>query len=438
VRQVLVSWQKIFIVSLNGTNVREIMKGTPNGKLHNLPKEITEAEVRAHVISPAHMKNIRTEQMDETLEVAYNFTKTFTVIPKLDLAKFGLTINEILAGSDLVVGYILQIRQHGNPVHVANWNWAQTPADQGKAWNEDTRIHLASVSKFLTAVGLVKDLTSKGISYDAKILDYLPEYWSKGNNIDKITFRHLLTHRSGFAGPGTGKWDYVYAKTQVAAGVPGVGSYDYENMNFTLCRILMPIVNNDINKNYSFSSTPAMNDQIWDAVTIFYYKKYMQDKVFTPAGVNNASFLPTAGSQNALAYPFPADSTKGWDSGDLASAAGPAGWRLSIKELLNVMNHVRRKNTIIDQSTVQYMLDNYFGIDQVIPTAGGILYDKNGLWGSDDRRIEQCVAYFLPNDMELALFVNSPLGSVYATPSLADGYSLRYIVTGAFISCLSS
>jgi len=32
-------------------------------------------------------------------------------------------------------------------------------------------MHLASVSKYLTAVGLVKALDAKGISYDAKIID---------------------------------------------------------------------------------------------------------------------------------------------------------------------------------------------------------------------------------------------------------------------------
>ena len=35
------------------------------------------------------------------------------------------------------------------------------------------------------------------------------------------------------------------------------------------------------------------------------------------------------------------------------------------KELLSVMNHVRRKGTIVDASKAQYILDNSFGIDQV-------------------------------------------------------------------------
>jgi CubicO group peptidase (beta-lactamase class C family) len=77
---------------------------------------------------------------------------------------------------------MLQVPQNGSLVHYANWEWSQTPADQGKGWNENTRMHVASVSKFLTAVGLIKLLDTKGISYDAKIIDYLPTYWSKGKN----------------------------------------------------------------------------------------------------------------------------------------------------------------------------------------------------------------------------------------------------------------
>ena len=134
-------------------------------------------------------------------------------------------------------------------------------------------------------------------------------------------------------------------------------------------------------------------------------------------------FLPLA-----LAYKFPHNNDEGWNSGNLASVAGGAGWRLSTEELLNVMNHVRRKNTIISAEKAQYMLDNYFGIDQAINTPAGKLYNKNGSWGNGTGT-EQCVAYFLPQEMELVVFVNSPIGT--------NKFSLRGIVKDAFINCLS-
>jgi len=36
-----------------------------------------------------------------------------------------------------------------------------------------------------------------------KIIDYLPSYWSKGPNIDQITFHQLMTHTSGFRVAGS-------------------------------------------------------------------------------------------------------------------------------------------------------------------------------------------------------------------------------------------
>jgi CubicO group peptidase (beta-lactamase class C family) len=404
-------------------------------KLRNLPQGLPEAKVRAHVIAPPHVKNIQIEEVDPAREVRYKIApvvKKFKATPKLDLGAFGAAIHAIF--KDSVTGYILQIRQNGNLVHVGIWNWAQTPADQNKGWDENTRMHVASVSKFLTAVGLVKVLDSKKISYDAKIIDYLPTYWKKGKNVDKITFRHLLTHTSGFSTDSSAS-DYAFMKEKVAAGVSKGGSSDYENMNFGLMRILIPIINGDVGKGAEFIKDTNLNDQAWDAATLYHYEKYMQAKVFTPAGVNNADFAPLPGGKSALAYPFPHSNKKGWNSGDLATVAGGAGWRLSAKELLNVMDHVRRRNTIIDAQKAQYMLDNYFGIDQIIDTPAGKIYNKNGRWtagkcetGKADPT-EQSVAYFFPHGMELVVFVNSSIGK--------DCFSLRGIVKDVFVNSLS-
>src|SRR5262249_32302969 len=120
-----------------------------------------------------------------------------------------------------------------------------------KGWTSDTRMHVASVSKFLTAVGMVRTLHKKGISPDARIVDHLPAYWKKGKNIDRITFRHLLTHTSGFSTGGSAS-HYTFMKGKVAEGVARVGDYDYENMNFGLCRILIPIINGDVSRTARF------------------------------------------------------------------------------------------------------------------------------------------------------------------------------------------
>lgn len=406
--------------------------------VRNLPRGLTELSVKRHIIAPPHIKNIHIEVVDESREVRVHVparVTTFKVRPSLDLGAFGLAIHTVL--KDRATGYLLQVRKNGNLVFAGGWNWAQTPADQSKAWTENTRMHVASVSKFLTAVALVKALDSKRISYDAKIIDFLPDYWSKGNNINRITFRHLLTHRSGFdSGEGDDKYrtDYAFMKRKVAEGVSNVGSASgYENMNFGLIRILIPLINGNIGKGTQFTGETNSNDQAWDAVTIFHYRNYVQAKVFTPVRVRNVGFEPLPGGRNALAYRSPHNNISGWNSGNLDTVAGGAGWRLSTKELLNVMNHVRRKNTIISATKAQFMLDNKFGIDQSFNTPAGKIYNKNGAWGTCDNngncKIEQCVAYFLPNGMEVVVFVNSPIGT--------SGFSLRDLVKDSFLASLS-
>src|SRR5262249_31070068 len=153
--------------------------------------------------------------------------KVYKSPPKLDVGNFNKIIHTAL--KDSVTGYVMQLRQNGTLIDTLIWNWARTPTDGGKGWTENTRMHLASVSKLLTAIGTVKALDSKGISYDAKIIDYLPTYWKKGKNIDKITFRDLLTHTSGFGfdSPGSDS-DFVFMKGMVAAGVVQVPNPVYQ------------------------------------------------------------------------------------------------------------------------------------------------------------------------------------------------------------------
>jgi hypothetical protein len=185
-------------------------------------------------------------------------------------------------------------------------------------------------------------------------------------------------------------------------------------MNFGLCRVMIPVINGNIAEGVNFAPPPlpsALNDQIWDAITIAGYNQYEQNKVFAPAGVTTATLdHPAAG---VLAYKFPV-TTAGWNSGSLESVSGGAGWHLSVDQLLDVMGTFRRGGSIMSPAAAQTMLDNGFGIDLVgVSTPAGKLYNKNGLWhdADVDGRTEQSLAYFLPEDMELVVLANSPIGN---------------------------
>ena len=217
---------------------------------------------------------------------------------------------------------------------------------------------------------------------------------------------------------------YPWMKGQVAAGVKStdLGVYTYENMNFGLCRILIPVMNGNIQAGHSFP--PATQDSDWDYATIQAYAAYVAANVFQPAGVSGPTLTHPA--PDALAYTFPTGS--GWNSGDLSTFAGGAGWHMSVGQLLDVMGAFRRGGVIMPVAAAQAMLGNGFGIDLTANTPQGKLYNKNGRWGDGANHTEQTLAYFLPADMELVVFANSPVGA-------ADTF-FRDLVTNIYMASI--
>src|SRR5262249_59880833 len=108
--------------------------------------------------------------------------KTFKKKPHLDVKHFNKTLHAML--KDNVTGYVMQLRKNGKLIDTLEWNWAQTPADPKIGWKPEDRQHHASVTKFLTAIGMVGRLDHKKISYHDNIINYLPEYWTQAKDID--------------------------------------------------------------------------------------------------------------------------------------------------------------------------------------------------------------------------------------------------------------
>jgi hypothetical protein len=105
---------------------------------------------------------------------------------------------------------------------------------------------IASVSKTMTATGILQLLAKNGIDIHAYISKYIYPDWTQGQNISLLTFEHLLTHSSGFgqlANNACGN-DITYSalETIVANGVSAsnIGQPQYGNCNFALLRELMP------------------------------------------------------------------------------------------------------------------------------------------------------------------------------------------------------
>lgn len=330
--------------------------------------------------------------------------------PYLDVNGFGEDLHAALQNS--VNGYAMRMRRNGQTIYTLQWNWAQTPNDGSLGWSPGRRMHVASISKFITAMALTHALDANNIDYDDPIGPWLPTYWSPGANVNSIRFSDLMNHLSGF-GTGGSDGSFSTIRGQVQGGVPGneIGNWntaDYENMNFALCRILIATITGSINRNANFGS---FNDTIWNAVTIAAYRDYVRDNVFAPSGINPNG--PQLSKPNAPAMAYLQNGGSGWSSGDLTNQAGGVAWHISIDELLNVVGEFRRGGGIVSPMRALEVLNASYGLNSPVNGEGspaGRFYYKPGLWQNGNNQTEQALVMLLPENIEVAIFVNSPIG----------------------------
>lgn len=385
--------------------------------------KVDEAMIRAHVMRPRHLGGVISDRGREDAPLVEKHWPPSVLIYELNIRGFIDALESALTNS--TAGYSLRLNLNGSTIASVDWNWAHEPQDASESWTPDVRMHVASLSKIITAIAMTKLLNDKGMSYDTAIIDYLPGYWSKGPSVNKITFRQLMTHTSGLAyGDTSSRSDYEFMKEQVAAGTAHLGQYSYQNMNFGLCRILISTINGNIPVDWSFTlwPDPNFNDWVWDLVTLLAYQWYVNAYVFSPGNVAGPTLYHEP--PDALAYNFPV-SGNGWNSGDLTTMAGGAGWHLSVDEFLTVMATFRRSGAIMSQADAQTLLDDGFGIDWTVTTRLGTYYAKNGMWSDGSGHKEQSVAFYLPREMELVLLVNSPVTSsdTFLYKLVADAYT---------------
>src|ERR1700716_1551444 len=195
-----------------------------NAELVSLPNGFTvsRAVTDAHVMEPPHTRGVISSRgLEEGIRL--------------------LTAPQFPDGTNLSFntdGYVMQLRQHGQPIASAQANWAKRPSDGSESWSQSVRMHIASCSKLITAIAMTRALAAHNLDASTKIIDYLPSYWAKGPNIHKISFAQLMTHTSGFRVSGSDTF-YPIMQTQVGNGVTdaNLGQYSYQNMNFSICRI---------------------------------------------------------------------------------------------------------------------------------------------------------------------------------------------------------
>lgn len=160
-----------------------------------------------------------------------------------------------------------------------------------EAITADTPLHIASVSKVLTATAILLLIDSKAIALDQKVKTILPEF-----PYEEITIRMLLNHRSGIR-------NYSYFLEE-----KGVWDWHKTIQNSDLLTVLN---NNNISlefkpdSRFSYCNTNyALLALVIEKITKLNYRVAMQKLVFEPLGMKHTFVFDKEKDENTVSTSY--------------------------------------------------------------------------------------------------------------------------------------
>jgi len=278
-----------------------------------------------------------------------------------------------------------------------------------KSFTPDTKMHIASMTKTLTAMAFLKVAQQKNIRTTDRIAPYLPASWPRGAGIDNITFGDLLTHKSGIIGLGSSCQNgsfteniYSGLRRLIAKGTTNRGNYCYQNANFGLFRVLIPSI-----LGYRFTG----NETADDSETQRRYLQFLQSEIFEKIGITSTSTShPT--NNPTFTYNFPVTSSQsGWNQGNFIQSLGGYGMYLTTDEAARIYANAfsTTAEKILTTSQKDTLLIKNLGCYKAVSTLGEI-YFHDGWWYSSLSASGQGLRTIwvkLPNNITCVLFVNT-------------------------------
>lgn len=233
------------------------------------------------------------------------------------------------------------------------------------------RQEIASCSKYITTLAMVRMLERANLSLDTPIWPYVPSYMNPALNFKNITFRQLLSHHSGLIG-GIGDTQISLAEMQqtIEGGINfnQYDNYQYNNMNFALCRLLLPYVYwkrvlnwGLVQINVAESNLANLDNQMAGTFLAF-----VREDVFKAAGLNNWQTLgaadPAANNAPTMYYSNSSPNIPGLGIGgsnDIRNL-GSVGFDLSANELAKI-TWAARTNKIVSLASMNAIRAGYKG-----------------------------------------------------------------------------
>ena len=274
--------------------------------------------------------------------------------------------------------------------------WARSPAESGEdglAFSVTTPSHVASVSKPITAMAIMKLVQDGQLSLGEAFYPLVQsEYPNAGAGVDQVTIRQLLQHNSGLLPNYCGS-----TAESIAADTAGGG---YSNINYCVLREVVEHVSGET------------------------YVDYVQSELLDPANIGGMSCAP--GNANPTRYYSDADDNSGGDFSDYTDLCGAYGWYASAIDLGQLMAHYRN-HTTLSQSIAEDMRTDCNGVRclgfRTRSSDQGTAFGHSGAWTINGNGSRAGIGYF-PRGIDAAIVMNSSGGSGF--PILRDAYNQAF------------
>ena len=319
-----------------------------------------------------------------------------------DVALFEQNIKDALAGQTtghaFSIAYLGQLYQGGE-----SSGEARTSADPpATAQSPSQEMHVASVSKTLTAIVILRLLEENGLTPDALVAPYLPGDWVLGDGVDELTFRDFMTHRSGFGQINAGN-SYEALRSAIATDV-GATSWSYKNANFGLMRVLAAGLQGIDPVDYGQFDPAGLT-----TAAFLLYAEFLYDSIGVEAGCAPNDATPT------VQYNLPDGGVAGYVEPDRRLTCGGYGWFISSNELAAVMTNLRNTGNLLSDDSRKAMQEGFLGfMDPAkygwIGGTYGVYYMHGGDWFHGAGELHSCVVAF-PIKVEVSLVINSERGA---------------------------
>jgi len=314
------------------------------------------------------------------------------------------------------VGYSFTvISSNGISESRAGGDARRAPDANPRKMTADDKFNIASVSKTITAAAVMtllsqrQPVNGRTPTLDSVVYPYLPTGWTLGANVKTITFRELLTHRSGLR--CAKEVTYAFLKECIAGGVNPADktAQQYNNSNFALFRMLIP-------RLAGFDDSGLADDDAKSKGYASFYATYVQRNVFAPISLRGIDLKPIA-INPALAYQYPSPVIAGESFGDMTETSASRGWNMSSRQLATFINGLLYTEKIVPKTVAEKMKADQLGLWQA--NIGGKIVDyehgghypgknaQGALWNSGE--MNTMIAAF-PNGVSVAIIINSQFG----------------------------